>query len=512
MAKTNKSATPSLHSDLSDLPAIVKSFEGAHFDPQLDVWSINTGNTGSKHLTFEVLRAALSPELLHAYKQCMIWLAENYASLTLHRTHLSFLKLIEYANSRPESLHGPLNLIDAPLLLSFLSSPDVDVNNHPVRLQGLIRRWADQGHSGITESAYDYINKLKVGSRTESLPVETLCPVLGPLSSIERDAFDALYHQAYADGRIDAEEFVLISLLSVFGPRPAQLAQMKAKDVLREQRGDGTHQYAIRIPSAKKRVKPRQQFKVRLLSDDFGAFLYNFKERVSAAFADNLEDGEAPLFPLRQNGKSHDRPDGFAYHAGSGVITTRILALNKVLHVASERTGEHMNIAAVRFRRTLGTILAEEGHPQAVIAEALDHANLDTVKCYVAITGKLQQRLNKALAQRLAPIADAFNGIVVDRQSAPSDLPSVRAAQMVGTYEPIGKCGTMNKCRYSAPIACYTCPNFRPFKDAPHEALLDFLLDERERILSSGETTLAIIEDRTLVAVAEVIRLCREVG
>jgi len=506
--RTSKPAVSYERPCLQELPEIVESFEGARFNPHDLIWVLRTGNTGSKRLSFESLERRLSPELLHAYKRCLIWLTENYASLTVHRTHLSFLKLIEHAHSASKHQAAPLSEVDEPLLVSFLSSPGLDVPNHLVRLQGLLRRWVDQGHPGVSAAAYDYINKRKVGHRDDTLPVETLCPVVGPLSTMERDAFDAAYHQAYAEGRIGEEDYVLISLLTVFGPRPAQLAQLKTKDILRERRSDGTYQHVIRIPSAKKKVKPRAQFKMRLLLDDFGAFLHDYAGKIDAEFKGELKAGEAPLFPLRH--QKHEREDGFAFHAGSSTLTTRILALNKALKVPSERTGGTLHIAAVRFRRTLGTVLAEEGHPQAVIADALDHATLDTVKSYVAVTGKLQHRLNKALAQRLAPIANAFNGVVVDRDAVTSSLPPVRAAEMVGTFEPIGKCGTMNRCRYSAPVACYTCPNFRPFRDAPHEALLDFLLAERERILSTGETTLAVIEDRTLVAVADVVRLCQE--
>lgn len=505
--RTSKPAVSYERPFLPELPEIVESFEGARFNPHDLIWVLRTGNTGSKRLSFEPLEQGLSPELLHAYKRCMIWLVENYASLTVHRTHLSFLKLITYARSAVPRA-APLAEIDEPLLVSFLSLPGLDVPNHLVRLQSLLRRWVDQGHPGVSDAAYDYIHKRTVGHRADTLPVETLCPVVGPLSTMERDAFDAAYHQAYAEGHLGEEDYVLVSLLTIFGLRPVQLAQMKTKDILRDKRADGTYQYALRIPSAKKKVKPRAQFKTRLLLDDFGAFLHAFAGRINAEFGDKLQEGEAPLFVLRH--QRHERVDGFAFHAGSIALTTRIRALNKTLKVHSERIGGPLNIAAVRFRRTLGTVLAEEGHPQAVIAEALDHATLDTVKSYVAVTGKLQHRLNKALAQRLAPIANAFNGVVVDRDAVTSSLPPVRAAEMVGTFEPIGKCGTMNRCRYSAPVACYACSNFRPFRDAPHEALLDFLLAERERILSTGETTLAVIEDRTLVAVAEVVRLCQE--
>ena len=155
--------------------------------------------------------------------------------------------------------------------------------------------------------------------------------------------------------------------------------------------------------------------------------------------------------------------------------------------------------------------MAEEGHPASTIAEALDHEGLGTVMSYVAVTGKLHGRLNKAMAMQLAPIAQAFEGKLAKRGDVGSGLKTIRDIRVAGTYEPVGNCGKSSVCHYAAPIACYTCKNFRPFVDAPHEPLLDFLLAERERLMRVSGNTMAAIEDRTIIAIAEVLVKCNEV-
>ena len=46
--------------------------------------------------------------------------------------------------------------------------------------------------------------------------------------------------------------------------------------------------------------------------------------------------------------------------------------------------------------------------------------------------------------------------------------------------------------------------------DGPHEEILDRLLADRQRIMEQGSARIASVNDRTILAVAEVVRLCAE--
>lgn len=64
-------------------------------------------------------------------------------------------------------------------------------------------------------------------------------------------------------------------------------------------------------------------------------------------------------------------------------------------------------------------------------------------------------------------------------------------------------------CNAPVPISCYTCPYFKPWVDAPHKELYDFLLNERKRIADiTGDLKVATALDRTIIAVNEVITKC----
>jgi hypothetical protein len=47
--------------------------------------------------------------------------------------------------------------------------------------------------------------------------------------------------------------------------------------------------------------------------------------------------------------------------------------------------------------------------------------------------------------------------------------------------------------------------------EAPHEAILDWLLRDRARLAEEGDLTIASVRDRTILAVAAVVLACLEV-
>ncbi len=293
-------------------------------------------------------------------------------------------------------------------------------------------------------------------------------------------------------------------LLRTLGCRPAQLSLLKTKDVIQRERKSGGHEYFIAIPSVKRRQVVRSGFKNRLLSDDFGAFLWGLAKRIETEYANRITDAtEAPLFGLRDV-RDDEFLEGLKYHRSASTMSRFISYLGGTIRCISERTGEPMHLNGYRLRYTKGTAMAEEGHAQAVIAEALDQTTLGSVKQYTAVTGKFHARYNKALSMRLATTAQAFAGVLISSSDQDAGE-AIRSPEITGTFEPIARCGKFGFCKFNAPIACYTCVSFRPFKEAPHEVILEHLLRERERYLGNSNKTLAVTEDRTIVAVMQVI-------
>jgi len=146
-----------------------------------------------------------------------------------------------------------------------------------------------------------------------------------------------------------------------------------------------------------------------------------------------------------------------------------------------------------------------------IIAELLDHTDDQNARVYTENVPEHVTAIDEAVARQLAPIAQAFSGVLVDRESDAlrgSD-PTSRIRTDGGAG--VGTCGMYGFCGALAPIACYTCKSFQPWLDGPHQEVLDGLLAERDRIQEiTRDESIAAINDRTVIAVAEVVRRCTE--
>ena len=77
-------------------------------------------------------------------------------------------------------------------------------------------------------------------------------------------------------------------------------------------------------------------------------------------------------------------------------ISNRLKEILGSMEVVSERTGRLLKINAQRFRYTLGTRMAMEGHPPAVLAEILDHTDTQNIDVYVANHPKISKFIDEA--------------------------------------------------------------------------------------------------------------------
>jgi hypothetical protein len=163
----------------------------------------------------------------------------------------------------------------------------------------------------------------------------------------------------------------------------------------------------------------------------------------------------------------------------------------------------------------VGTRAAAEGHGELIIAELLDHTDTQNVGVYVEAVPGMIERIDRAVAMQLAPLAQAFAGVIIENESQARRAgdPSSRICgpQFDASMKPMGNCGKHGFCGLFAPIACYTCYSFQPWLDGQHEAVLEHLITERERLLASSDIRIASINDRTILAVAEVVRRCEEI-
>ena len=483
-------------------PNLFKTSDGVTFDVTKDIWRTR-GIQKSQISDFRRFDCLLSKDLTNNLKTVLALSAPQLSSVLVHDTINSVLFFLR-AHGQEE-----INIIDEACILTwraitleFPTNPE-----HWRRLRPLLKRWADLKIPGVTLEAVKIISKIRIKQRPLGVAIRTADSKKGPFTDIEMQAMVAAIRTGHADGIISNEEFALIWLFMALGSRPIQFAAMKISDLLVETCDDGTGAYFIRVPRAKQRnCGLRDQFKTRALVREIGEVVRHHIEQQKVRWTGHIiELGDAPFF-----GHPGIENDVLAHHTRAPILQQKIATVIGRLKVQSERTGGQLKVSARRFRYTKGTKLAAAGASPLVIAEALDHNDTASAMCYIDATPAVLSRLDRALALQLAPMAQAFLGHLVDYAEDADRGGDPTATIRLADSPPVGSCGSFGFCGAMAPIACYTCRSFQPWLRGPHEDVLTTLLAERERLLASSGEVMASINDRTILACAEVVRLCSE--
>lgn len=478
--------------------------DGSLFDPSADLWSYRDNNI-SVSLDYSMLNCTDS--LRARAKAVLRWYAENKSPS--HLVNL-FYRLAHFLRT----LGAPAGEISDAMLLSYRALLPKQCEWYFGTLVGLLLKWRALGHEGITDAAVDALKSVRSKGNTKGTAVLTLDSHDGPLTDVESLSINAALRTAIEAGMIADDDYLLAQLFILLGQRPIQYASLKVVDLKVVTAHDGTASYVLSVPRAKQRGgHARLQFKKRLLAPAIGERLQShcmkLRERLADVFADT---DDIPMFPAYSTRK--EAPPGFHRHRTANSLSMSFANLLRSLKVNSERTGKPLHVTATRFRRTIGTRAAIEGHGELVIAELLDHNDTQNVGVYTQAVPQIIERIDRAVAMHLAPLAQAFAGVLIDDESKASrkDDPTSRICgpHIDPTMRPMGSCGQHGFCGLMAPIACYTCRSFQPWRDGPHEAVLQYLLDERERFVGQTDVRIASVNDRTILAVAEVVRLCAE--
>lgn len=488
------------------LPAIATTRGGCRFDPSEDVWIL-------RELTHEVTvrfdnLSHIGDRFRASFRSMLVWYAENGSLHHLQNTYGRALRLFEH---KFNATGAPVVEISSIDLLNFRAHLGEAREWYLGFMTGFFKQWHRLGYAGVTQDAYVLLNQLRLKGNPKGVATTTLDPLKGPFTALEHEALLHALNDAYGRNELTLGEYVLCWMFFLLGMRPTQYAALKVCDVAQLRASNGQLSYSVRMPRAKTRQgDARGQFKDRLLTPEIGKLVLEYARQVERHFAGIIDDpSQAPLFP---DERAEFPANADAYHLKSGVLGQRFNGALNRLNVVSERTGERIVVRPRRFRTTIGTRAAEEGHGELVIAELLDHADTQNVSVYVRSTPAIVERIDRAVAMQLAPLAQAFAGKLINgpAEATRHDDPAsqIRAPGVTGKFEAMSSCGKHGFCGFLKPIACYTCNSFEPWLDGPHEKVLEYLIAERERLMGAGDARIASINDRTILAVAEVVQLC----
>lgn len=398
-------------------------------------------------------------------------------------------------------------------------------------VRGMLRQMRYLGlDKHIDDAVFKLTDQWSLGGNDKGVAVLTLDPETGPFSDLEFQAIGLHAAHRYAEGALRTDEYACLSMFKASGRRPVQIASIKCKDFSYSTKYTGSPTYVVLIPRAKVRGgKFRSILKPYALVNSVAQVVeLHIKEqtaKVEAALGREMtleEKGELPLFiDVGTTVEIQSIPPDSLMdylkselpHIKTSNLTGKLNRAVKKLKVISERTGEPLKSTSYRFRYTLGSRAAREGAGILTIANLLDQSDTQNVKVYVANAPEHAVHISKIMNQPLARYASAFAGKLVEDE-AEANIENAGAARIPCREKDcdVGSCGSNSFCQDYAPIACYLCPKFRPWAHAPHHLILEWLVEERERLKADTNDDMQIvsINDRVILAVCQVIQLCRE--
>lgn len=485
------------------LPTTVRLRSGATFHPDQEQWKFVDG-IYTVYMNFADLPVQVTPLILYVKLVLINFLEINAPSYAVNM-YRSFNRLADVIELTAIAEVGQ---VTEAHILNFVAyhRNRLGIDTH---LSALVTRWDDLGLPGLSKDAVKLLKSMRKKGNKKGHAVLTQDPIEGPFTEFEIQQLSQALNLAYADGRIVPKFYFLTWLAMLTGQRVSQYCALKVCDLVVKKDRDGTVSYEVSIPKAKQRgAVVRDDFLVRPLLLQFGEELLAYALEVQASYP--RLGVNAPMFPTDIDSSLLQLDSDFAEHWTSTSLARHFREALTAIAPISPRTSEPMHMAIGRFRDTLGTRAAQEGFGELVIAEILGHVDTQNVKCYVAVIPEIAERLDKKLAKDLAPIANAFVGTVITKLSDATRFEdsSSQIIDYKNSGKGVGNCGTTYNCQFHAPIACYTCPKFEAWVDAPHGDLYEQLTKEREDMLEIGGERMAAVNDLTIIAIKNVMDEC----
>ena len=482
-------------------PPVVSTPQGHsgawEFNYDHDSWKI-LSTRGTDYISFKTIRKHWGDGPTDSIKQAALAYLTNRSAKTVSGA-ISRLASMARTTSLDEN-------ISAATLMDYryqLSREELYYLGH---IAAFLKFWIAHGYPGVDPDVLQFFDRITIPGNVKGQAVRTHHPTKGPFTQIELKAIVLAAREAHSAGDMSTQDFAILLMLTATGSRPGQLSMLVCGDLLPIQERSNSRR--LLIPSLKKRTHKRLTRR-RVIPAEIASLLQELvNERAhDARFTGiGIPADQRPIFT--HNAEAFPSPE--SAHIGAGRVTTALKRIERIIGLRSARTGAPIVLSARRFRTALGTRAAEAGHPPVIIADLLDHGDLQHVGVYVESRPSIVGRMDAALQDRVEPLVGLFRGTIVQQETASGveEATSRRVAADAGVN--VGTCGGPTSCIRLAPLACYTCASFRPWQDAPHETLLKSLVDERAMLLADGiSPQIASAKDGTILAIAEVANRCR---
>jgi len=485
---------------------------GYKFDRLDDLWELD----GSIKMNLAVMRN-VSSDTKQGLRDALCRYAEELAAAT---TDLAFRYFNMYCD------HNGAREVTVADLSNWRASLDRENEYKLGALKSFLIAWNEWGFPGVKSDVVKYLDELSLRGNVKGKAVKRACPYSGPLTQIELGALLEWASNAFAEDVLDLTQYAYFLTLVFTGRRAVQIRSLRSGDLSFREDANG-HDYIIRFPRAKQQHSGfRKDFNPLSVTEDPYLVLDNqakaSQEYVERTLGKKLPPAIRKKIPVFL---AKDRVDSLKdiqdlekrlVETPDFLHMTNLQAADVLHHVSvtnmarSERTGEFINFTSRRFRYTKGTNLARRGITGVALAHALDHTDTQNIDVYTANTEEMAAQIDLIMAPFLAPLAQAFAGVLIDTERDALRATDPHSRVKNSSSNAVGNCGTHAFCA-SGYRACYTCGNFQPWRDAPHEDVLQEIQEERGRQAELGISPNVIQStDRLLLAVQQVVLLCKD--
>ena len=503
---------------LDSLPLVLLSRDGFEFEPRSRRWKLSR----DVYLNLEWIDELLCEPALNGALKTLLAYAESYSGW--HTSNMANRLRVMCASATYET--GTLSNISPSVLINYRATLNRTNEFHLGALGGFLRKWIAFRYAGIDPEVTSLLDSWRLKGNIKGLSIQIKCPYKGALSDLEYESLHQNLLSAFEVNDLSLNDFVLVILFMATGRRPSQLADLKGSDLIEAQSSDGLCEFVLNVPRRKQRGGGwRKEFKPVALTPEIGLAVRTLileNESRLQAFEPTMSletRKQLPIFPDWQLAYNMVKESQISLHVHllatetvhvkTRSLSNRLEDIISSLSIPSERTAAPLRVFPTRLRRTLATRAAREGHGSLIIAELLDHIDDQNARVYTENVPEHVDAINQAVARQLAPLAQAFAGILVDVESQAERGGDASSRVRTDNGSGAGTCGHYGFCGACAPVACYTCRHFQPWLDGAHHEVLDVLRSEHDRILRiTQDPQMTAINNRTILAVTEVIQRC----
>jgi hypothetical protein len=201
------------------------SREGYNFNSESRIWKISREYPINLNWIDELLEKEISNSFLHV----LTHYAQKYSAA---HTFNQAMRFQHFAKEQCRSNSKLLAKVSSEGLISYRSTLNREHEWYLGSLRGFLKSWIKLGYTGISDDVKGLLDNWRLKGNIKGRAVQTLCPTEGPLSNLEFEALHQKLTESFESNAINIEDFVLTQIFIATGRRPAQLADLKIKDLI----------------------------------------------------------------------------------------------------------------------------------------------------------------------------------------------------------------------------------------------------------------------------------------